>query len=548
MTTEELGNLGELRFGELCSQGSMVSNPAKRDVHGFDNLVQVNVEQNAPAHDLAPAPIRAFVQAKATQKRSGSIGIRLTNWQHMVADPEPWFVFVCEVNAEREVTDVFLVHVNEHWMEKALRRLRKWSAKGTELGSKEMAITYGQGDRLPRIHGEELRRRVLGAIGGDARAYRDKKEHFYATCGYSAEAHPVTVSFPQKPRSERLLEWTEVALGLRSDLEAKHVKVTDQRFDDAILELDAPASLVTLRAHPTQTAQLQLFNAKRGNHSTRVDIFSTSVIPHIPAESSKARLKGGPFSLMIDTGKCDVHGDSTWSTEAKLSWDHDERFTLARIGDAARTMMLMTSPETRVSLLLSAAKDTSIEFWLSDPPRLHASFARYLLTVQAAAAVARYVGLDATELASGELDHLQSPALLAGGIVENASDIEVNAPARPVDKSKRPILVVSSAYPIADWVIFTSGALPLKRKAKDRFVFTTEHAQNLGVWKVRTAEAKDFPIVEKQAESVERLEKDPKLAVFWVDPRTDAGMRRLMSGPAGSDGQQLDAQGPAEGR
>lgn len=532
MTTEELGTLGELKLGELCTQGSLFSNPAKRDVHGFDNLVQVGMEQQAPAHDLVAAPIRAFVQAKATQKRSGSIGIRLTNWQHMIADPEPWFVFVCEVSADRDVAAVFLVHVNEHWMEKALRRLRKYSGKGKSLGSKEMTITYGQGDRLPRIHGEELRARVIEAIGSNAEAYRDKKKTFYATCGYSAESHRVALRFPEKPRSQHYREWADVALGLRSDLDVEHVKITDQRFGDAIVKVDGPASILTLQVRPIQTAQLQLFNAKLGNHSIRADIFSTTVVPHIPDEMSSARFKMGPFSLVIDTGKCDDHGDGTCSVKTRVSWDYDERFSLAQMGEAARAMMLMSSPGTRVSLQLSAAEDASMEFWLGVPPSLKQGFARYLLTVQAAATVGKYVGLEGIELASGELDHLPWPTVLASSIVEHGPDVELRLPAVPKDKSKKAVLVVSCAFPIADWVIFSSGALPLKGKSKDKFVFTTEHAQNLGVWKVRSADANNFPIVKKQAEFVERLEQDRTLEVFSVDPRTDDGMKALMSGGA----------------
>ncbi len=532
ITSEELGNLGELKLGELCSQGSMVSNPARRDVHGFDNLVQLEIVQSAPAHDLVPAPIRAFIQAKATQRNPGNIGIRLTNWQNMIADAEPWFVFVCAVSTEREVADVYLVHINEHWMEKALRRLRKYSAKKKQLGSNEMAITYGQSDRLSRIHGAELRERVLDAIGGDAQAYRDRKRQFYATCGYSAEAHSVTVCFPQKPVNEHYLDWTEVALGFRSDLDVEHIKITDQRFDEAIATLDAPASILTMKVNPVQTAQLQLFNAKLGNHSTRVDIFSTSVVPHIPAELSKARLKVGPFSFVIDTGMSDDHGDGTYSLKATANWNYDERFTLERIGDAARAMMLMCASETRVSLLLSLLAECPLDFWLSAPATLDKKLERYLRTVQAAAAVGKYVGLETLDVRSGELERIPWTALLARSIVEQAADTELWLPARPVTKSKRPMLVVSCAFPVGGWVIFACGALPLRTKSKKKFTFSTEHAENLGVWKVPIEEAKGFPIVQRQAESVNRLEKNPGLEVFSVDPRTDAGMAALMSGDA----------------
>lgn len=540
ITSEELGNLGELKLGELCSQASMVSNPAKRDVHGFDNLLQVRIDHEAAAHDLVPAPIRAFVQVKTTQQRSGSIGIRLTNWQHMIADPDPWFVLVCEVSREREVSDVFLVHINEHWMEKALRQLRKYSAKKKRLGSSTMAITYGREDRLARVHGEVLRARVLDAIGDDPDAYRDRKKHFYVTCGYSAESHLVTVRFPEKPMREHHVEWTEVALGLRSDLAVEHVRVTEERFGDAIVKVDAPASILKMHAHPTQTAQLQLFNAKLGNHSTRADVFSTSIIPHIPDELSKARFKVGPFSFVIDTGKCNDHGDGTCSVTTSVSWDYDGRFTLARMGDAARTMMLISSPATRVSLLLSGVEGTSTEFWLSNTRSLKQGFLGYLLAVQAAAAVGKYVGLEAIELASGELDHLRWPAVLASSVLGQTPNVELRLPARPADKAKKAVVVVSCAFGIVDWVVFSCGALPRKRKTRDKFVFTTDHAQHLGIWKVPISEAKDFPIVQKQAEFVEHLGQSRKLAVFSVDPRTDDGMRRLMSGATGADAQEAE--------
>ena len=90
--------------------------------------------------------------------------------------------------------------------------------------------------------------------------------------------------------------------------------------------------------------------------------------------------------------------------------------------------------------------------------------------------------------------------------------------------------MVSCAFRVADRVIFICGALPMKKMGKKKSTFTTEHAENLGIWKVPSQEAKDFPIVAKQAELVERLEKNPELDVFSVNPQTDAGMKTVMSG------------------
>ena len=529
------GILGELKLGELCSQSSMVSNPAKRDVYGFDNLVQLNFDHNAVAHDLVPAPTRAYVQAKATQKKSGSIGVRLTNWQHMIADPEPWFVFVCEVSATREVTDVYLVHINEHWMEKALRRLRKYSARGKPLGDREMVVTYGQSDRLQRIHGEVLRQRIRDAIGDDAEAYRERKKRFYATCGYSADAHRVTVRFPKKPMNEHYLDWTNVSLGLMSDLNVEHIKVMDQRFGEAIVKLESQGGKLSIRVNPIQSAQLQLFNDKYGNLSTRVDFFSTFAIPQIPTELSKVRMRVGPFSLYVDTGKSVGEDNNTCSLNSRLSWDFDEQCALSKMGDGARAMRLLCRAGTRVSLTVSDCEPPSVDFCVSNPSTLSDGLKLHLFTVEAVAAVGRYVGLETMELASRVLESILMPAALAGGIVQGSPEFNIICPAAPVAKSKKPVLVVSCGFPLGDWVLFACGALPLRQKSKDGFKFTTERAQNFGVWKVSAERAKDFPILERQAEAIERLEKNAALHVFSIDPRTDNALRRLTLGAAADE-------------
>lgn len=529
MTSEELGTLGERYLEQLCAQASMVSNPAKRDVHGFDNLIQLRIEHDAAAYDLAPSPVRCFIQVKATQKRSGSIAIRLTNWQHMIADREPWFVFVCEVNSQREISDLFLVHISEYWMEKALRRLRNCSAKGKPLGRKEMAITYGLGDRMAPVHAE-LRSRVLNTIGADSDAYRSRKARFYRTCGYSEETHRLTVRFRKKSMSDHYVDWTDVALGLRSDLDAEHIKVTDQRFGEAVVTSEGPISLFKMQAKPIKNVQLQLFNSQLGNHSTSAAVFSTAAVPHIPEELSKARLKMGPFSFIIETAKSDDHGDGTCSITTAVRWDYDEIVTIEEIGSAARTMKLMCAVGTRISLELSEDGEGTVEFWLGKVPVLSNSFESYLATVQAAATVCRYVGLEDLKLPSGELDHLPWPVVLSSCILEGATDAELTVPALPYDESRRPVLVVSCAFPLSEWVVFTCGALPLKSRTEEKFTFTTQGAENLGVWKVAVEQVAKFPIVHKQAEFVKRLESNSELAVFSVDPRTDEGMKTLISG------------------
>lgn len=429
-------------------------------------------------------------------------------------------------------------------MERALRQLRKYSAKKEKLGKKVMVMTFGKQERLPGIHGSALRQRILDAIGGSSDAYREKKRHVYATCGYSVETHRARVRFPKKPLADRYIEWTDVALGLRSDLEIEHLTLSDHRFGDAVVTVDAPASVMTVRIRPRQTAHLQLFNPQLGSHAVQVEVFSTSAIPHIPSGISKARLKVGPFSLFIDTGAVEDEADDRCSLNTRMSWDYDEKCALSKIGEAARAMTLLSSSGTRMSLDLSASNTNAIELELGVPPAIDKCFDRFLKMAWAVSVMAKHIGLETTELSSGDIEHTPWSALLCASIVEGRTDTELTLPALPMGDSKRPVLVVACAFPLADWIVFTCGMLVLRRTTDGaKFTFTTGGGQCLGVWRVPHAEATKFPIVAKQAEFVRRLKENADLQVFSVDPRTDETVKALEAEALGLDAVPSDNSG-----
>lgn len=528
VNTADLGKLGESTLDAFCSQASMVSNPAKLDVLGFDNLVQIEFEEELPAHDLGAPPMRAFIQVKATQSRARRIPIRLTNWKKMIRDRDPWFVLICEVSAQRDVADVYVVHINETWIEKALRKLRNHSPK-KKLGKTTLLLTYCDDDRLPKIHGSALRQRLLDGIGSDIEAYREKKERFHKTCGYDGETQTMQVTFPDKEVGQHHADWIDVALGLRSDLDIKHLRVTDNRFGESVVTLDAPGSVLTMKVRPTQTAHLRLYNANAGNIGVQAEIFSTAVIPHIPAELSKARVKIGPLSLLIDTGKRESPaGNNVREISCSASWDFNEHCALSRMGEAARAMVLLTTLGTQVSLELSNPDGTSLDLQVHNLPPPNPAFERFLKTVWAVSIVAKRAGLDTLELAPPVFERIPLIALLAASILEGTSDTLLTFPPQIVDSSKKPVLVMACAFAVPKWAFFVCGMLPGRSMGDPMTMnFTTEGGRCLGIWKTPIQQAKKFPIKDRHAEWVARLQEDPSLQVFWIKPGDNSEYKTL---------------------
>src|SRR5690606_1106088 len=110
MTEDEIGELGEILIKKLAVQGRMVANPARRDLRGWDCLLEMP-ETFSPPYDKAATGTRAFIQVKATQGKENRAKIKLVNWIRMVSDSSPWFVLGVRIDAvRREWSDAYLVH------------------------------------------------------------------------------------------------------------------------------------------------------------------------------------------------------------------------------------------------------------------------------------------------------------------------------------------------------------------------------------------------------------------------------------------------------
>jgi hypothetical protein len=292
------------------------------------------------------------------------------------------------------VEDVYMVHINKHWIEKALRRLRKHPPR-KKLGKLEMQVTYGVADRLPRVEGRELRSRFLNAIGADVKAYRHQKTDQYLNLGYHPGSRAVQVTFPSQEERQHHANWAEVALGVRSNLNITRLKVLDRRFGEEVVVDDAPATVMMIRARPSQLGRLRFFNPNRGHHSTSVEIFSTSSVPFIPAEMSQVRFTVGPLSLFVYTqARSATDEGNEVSLRATISWNYDHVCLLTKLGDAARAMRLMYAPATVMQIEAADPEFRPVATRLGNFPAIEDERDRYLRTVWAVSSLAKQVDLD----------------------------------------------------------------------------------------------------------------------------------------------------------
>lgn len=219
------GDIGEATLMRLTAEAGLNAAKVAPDRTGWDFCLEPLASPQGPILDLAPGAFRWMVQVKAVQGGKTPIPITLENWQRMVKDSLPWFVFVVELQG-REVRAGYLVHVGERLIYAALKRLRRASGPRPKLNKKTMSLPWDGGDRLEPLSGASLLALLKKASGREPEAYALKKQHALKTVGYAGvrgRAH-LEVEHVNLPALADFL------VGVRDAVPLKSLRLEDVRF------------------------------------------------------------------------------------------------------------------------------------------------------------------------------------------------------------------------------------------------------------------------------------------------------------------------------
>lgn len=545
MDNDELGELGETKLRELAAQAEMVSNPARRDRTGFDSLLELKVAVATPSPDLVPTAFRAFIQAKAKHRPRAvaednderRVSIKLSNWQRMVSDTAPWFIFVAHVDEQGIVYEAFLVHVDDALVEKAVKALREATRPIHDI---MLSTGYGDEHRLAEVHGSHLRRRLLDTIGADVFAYQQRKHAHGNSCGYDTNPLRATFEFGSS-REDLLRQWEEIALGDRQTIDFKNVVVEDTRFGRAVVRSDLPSGAGTLTIAPqAKPATLYVESADRFEWvSMPAQIYSTLELPMVPAERTKVRIKAGPLSITMSA-------PSEWSKngEAALSkgviLDETTRCKVGALANAARVLLLLTKQKgATVHVTLHSHPDKRRKLLRSNAEALEAERLAELEEWIAAGEVAARYGLEDLEVDPLEvLDGYPGLTLLQSVLKNAVQDLEFSVDVDgPVVEGKRAVIMCPAAV-LGDKVLVACiAAFAVPDSVGGRLVFKPErlHVEDVAV--VPRAQLATFPLGDTVAELGTTLvgELGPNRVIY---PRHANGMMFLGRPNPGNEGRE----------
>lgn len=119
--------MGEHEFASWCASVGLIPNWPERDAGGWDYFVQFGAPEVPPGVctlDHIEPPRSCWIQVKSTDSKTAS-NIALSNWLRMIDPALPFFVLLLDFAGQEHAVEANLVHVDQRFIEKALKRLRE---------------------------------------------------------------------------------------------------------------------------------------------------------------------------------------------------------------------------------------------------------------------------------------------------------------------------------------------------------------------------------------------------------------------------------------
>ncbi|WP_152526893.1 hypothetical protein [Pseudogulbenkiania ferrooxidans] len=192
MNSDQLGEKGENRFGEICADAGLICNKTTRDRAGWDFIVDFPIsEQEELSMDHRAGPISCTVQLKTIMERNNTISMRLSMAERLAKDNKPCFVYVFKVNKELNFSDSYLVHIHGARLEAILKRLRKETQKNNRsINHLKISFTLDESEKI-EYGGNAFKNAIEKYCKNGMHKYQAEKNTYRNCVGFAS--HPIEV-------------------------------------------------------------------------------------------------------------------------------------------------------------------------------------------------------------------------------------------------------------------------------------------------------------------------------------------------------------------
>lgn len=384
LTPDELGEKGQTKFQDLCTDVGLIVNGSSRDRAGWDFIVQLpaDAEPNASLDKRAPL-WTTYVQVKAAWRgKRARIRLSLSAAELLAKQLEPAFIAALTFNRnDLEDYDVYLIELSDENLATILKALRKAERDGARaINEVHIHLSLKAADRLSAPSGAAIKERLGQAHrAAGAKPYAVKKAGQLQSIGYDEGRLRGSISFHDVDVPNLL----DVLLGARS-CTVSFSDMVERRFGIDLPYQGFPVGNGTITFGPTPLASCELSVESRAlkRRLTFNGEFFHAALPGPSSLLWKSKFDFGAFAV-------ERTHDHHFKLTAKLS-AVDERLGDLAVWTNFHRMLRALSTETVKYVLRSPALPKPIR-WHYPPSKnvLPADFDARLMLFEALTDISR---------------------------------------------------------------------------------------------------------------------------------------------------------------
>lgn len=232
----DLGTMGEALIQQWCAQVGIIANKSTMDKAGWDYVLEFPLQESFPENkplDLIPPPVSCLLQIKSSVEVVPSVAIKVSNWHRMISDSRPVFVVFLSYPNKNDCEVAHILHVDEGWIEKVLKRCRELeeAGAGIKLHKHNIVANARDGRTLDSLDGEGLKKAIQEFVGSSMDEYAAKKIWARNSIGYDEHKTVIRCQIERDPHYSSLFDqMMDFALRRVDRLSISSAIVTDKRF------------------------------------------------------------------------------------------------------------------------------------------------------------------------------------------------------------------------------------------------------------------------------------------------------------------------------
>lgn len=296
---QKYGDQAENLFEQLALPCFFVLKP-RPDSDGWDFLLRHRSHLTLPSFQTIlkqSPPFRYWVQVKSvlaktgTQRKAKRVSVPLARLLRAAKDSNPWFYFIVRHSERWEPLDLFLIHIDDSWVNRIAKR---WCEKTTKDPEKMMIdLPLTARDALAGSF-EALERTIVSTCGDDSVTYSAQKRQWWEKAGL--EGTEGLVRFFTPPGTAGIKAVSDMLLGL-NHMEGATLINVEKRFGTNFEELLTANGRMT--AQPATRTSVSLF--ARG--SEIVTLSDAALYTNFPILST---IPDAPALLRVSTSIVDM--------------------------------------------------------------------------------------------------------------------------------------------------------------------------------------------------------------------------------------------------